>query len=175
MNNIMLDIETMGNTPNSAILAIGAVYFDETGTGRSFYHKVCLESSCKIGLEMDADTVLWWLRQSDVARKEFETKGEPIYYVLRQLQKFIKADSFVWGNGASFDNVIVANAFRKLNMPVPWLFYNNRCFRTLKNLYPDIQIPENEVKHNALEDAIWQAQYAVKVFQHLKCPAPIIS
>ncbi len=61
----MLDLETMGNTSNAAIISIAAVYFDETGVGRSFYHKVSLGSSCAIGLEMDADTVLWWLKQSD--------------------------------------------------------------------------------------------------------------
>lgn len=170
----MLDLETMGNTSNAAIIAIAAVYFDETGTGRSFYHKVSLESSVAAGLEMDASTVLWWLRQSDEARKEFESKGDPIYYVLKKLRDFMHPDALVWGNGSSFDNVILANAFQKIHNPVPWKFYNNRCFRTLKNFFP-VEMRENEVKHNALADAKWQAEYAVKVLQLVKVPAPLVS
>ena len=175
MNNIMIDIETMGNGSHAAIISIGAIYFDATGTGRSFYKKVSLESSVSAGLEMDADTVLWWLKQSDAARKEFETKGDPVYFVLRRLSEFINKDCTIWGNGATFDNVILANAFQKFNMSVPWLFYNNRCFRTMKNLFPHIEIPKNEVKHNALADATWQAQYAVEVLKSLPDNKPLVS
>ena len=31
MKNVMLDLETMGNRPRSAIVAIGAVFFDANG------------------------------------------------------------------------------------------------------------------------------------------------
>lgn len=175
MNNIMLDIETMGNTPNAAIVSIAAVYFDKTGTGRSFYKKVSLESSVEIGLEMDTSTVLWWLKQDDTARKEFETKGDPLYSVLRSLDSFIAKGCCIWGNGASFDNVILANAYGKLKMETPWKFYNNRCFQTLKNLFPNVGIAANQNKHNALDDALWQALYAVKVLIWLDKLAPVVS
>lgn len=165
MKNIMIDIETMGNTANAAIISIGAVYFDEKQTGAEFYKRVSLESSVMAGLEMDASTVLWWLKQSDAARKEFEAKGDPIFLVLKKLSEFIEPDCFIWGNGASFDNVIVANAYTKCNMKTPWKFYNNRCFRTLKNLVPNVAILKNEIKHNALEDAKWQANYAIKALE----------
>jgi len=171
----MLDIETMGNTPNAAIISIAAVYFNETGTGRSFYKKVSLESYVSLGLEMDPSTVLWWLKQDDAAREEFKTKGDPLYYVLKCLDSFIHKDCRIWGNGASFDNVILENAYGKLKMQVPWKFYHNRCFRTLKNLFPDIKIAENKKKHNALDDAIWQAEYTVEVFKWLYCSTPVIT
>ena len=122
MKNIMLDLETMGNGPNAAIISIGAVYFDKTGLGRTFYRKVSLESSVAAGLEMDADPVLWWLQQDYDARKEFEKKVEPLYFVLKKLTEFIDSDCLVWGNGAAFDNIILKNAFHKCNMPVPWMY-----------------------------------------------------
>jgi len=161
----MFDIETMGNGPKAAIISIAAVYFDETGLGKSFYHKVSLGSSVAAGLQMDADTVLWWLKQSDESRNEFQTKGDHLQMVLKKLEEFVEPDCKIWGNGAGFDNVILENAFRICFMTIPWKFYNNRCFRTLKNLYPNIYIPKNEAKHNALEDAKWQANYASTVFQ----------
>jgi hypothetical protein len=46
MNNLMLDLETMGNKPNAPIVAIGAVFFDPaTGElGPQFYTAVNLAS-----------------------------------------------------------------------------------------------------------------------------------
>lgn len=47
MNNLMLDLETMGNTPNSPVISIGAVFFDpKTGDlGASTEINISLESS----------------------------------------------------------------------------------------------------------------------------------
>ena len=173
MKNIMIDLETMGNGSNAAIISIGAVYFDETGLGNEFYKKISLESSVAAGLEMDADTVLWWMNQHKDARKEFEEKGDPLFLVMKQLANFIEEDCCIWGNGAAFDNVILKNAFQKCNISIPWKFSNDRCFRTLKNLFPGVEIPKNNCKHNALEDAKWQANYALKVLDYLKSPAPM--
>ena len=71
MNNIMLDLETMGSGPRAAIVSIGAVFFDlQTGElGAEFEVAVDLRESVKFG-EMNADTVLWWLEQSDEARRQ---------------------------------------------------------------------------------------------------------
>jgi exodeoxyribonuclease VIII len=64
MNNVMVDLETMGNGPAAAIVAIGAVEFDpDTGQlGREFYREVDLEDSAFRGGVIDASTVLWWMR-----------------------------------------------------------------------------------------------------------------
>jgi exodeoxyribonuclease VIII len=43
--NIMLDLETMGNNSNSAIVAIGAVEFDENGLGSDFYTVIDLNAA----------------------------------------------------------------------------------------------------------------------------------
>ena len=70
---VMLDLETMGNGPDAAIVAIGAVAFDiETATisPRGFYVRVDLESAIGSGGVMDPSTVIWWLQQSDEAREE---------------------------------------------------------------------------------------------------------
>lgn len=69
--DVMLDLETMGNGPDAAIVAVGAIEFDATaGTlGRTFYRGVNLETSVRGGGKIDASTVMWWLRQNDEARK----------------------------------------------------------------------------------------------------------
>ena len=65
----------------------------------------------------------------------------------------------VWGNGATFDNVILRNAYQKTGLDCPWPFWQDRCYRTLKNLAPDIDRPELGTLHQALNDATVQAQH----------------
>ena len=70
MNNIMLDIETLGDVSYSSILSIGAVKFDiNTGeTGDTFYVTVDLQSCLDAGLIITASTFNWWLEKDEAAR-----------------------------------------------------------------------------------------------------------
>jgi DNA polymerase III epsilon subunit-like protein len=165
MTSVMLDLETMGNSPNAAIIAIGAVEFDpESHTiGKKFYTIIDLASSVDAGGIIDADTVLWWLKQSDEARAAL-TDGitTSIVQALQQFQKWCaslgnKKDLIVWGNGANFDNVILKSAFDRLEMAVPWHYWNDRCYRTVKSLNPDIPLQPFGIKHTAISDAENQA------------------
>lgn len=125
MNNIMLDLETMGNGPMAAIVAIGAVEFD-IGTcelGREFYRVVDLESSMRLGGVVDASTVMWWLGQSLEARCGINPKFGKCSlsnalidfrgWVMQGVEDF--DDVLMWGNGATFDNVILSSAIETPN------------------------------------------------------------
>ncbi|WP_323116142.1 3'-5' exonuclease, partial [Klebsiella variicola] len=71
--HLMIDLETMGNKPDSAIVAIAAVPFDMISgvtDDALFCEVVDLRSSEKYGGSIDADTVLWWLGQSDNTKNE---------------------------------------------------------------------------------------------------------
>ena len=48
-------------------------------------------------------------------------------------------DKPVWGNGATFDNVILSNAFAACNIERPWSYKSDRCYRTLKSFAPDVK------------------------------------
>lgn len=173
MNNIMLDLETMGNGPQAAIAAVGAVAFDpDTNTiGERLYLPVSLESSVAIGGEMDPATVVWWMKQNDQARALFGATTYPIGYVLDTFgywlgsigeRKTIK----VWGNGAAFDNVILASAYRAAKKPVPWDFWNDRCYRTIKALNKDVPLERIGTHHNAVDDAESQARHLMALLDH---------
>jgi len=171
MNDIMLDLETMGSGPDSAIVAIGAVAFDPLAKelGGEFYRRVDLNSSMKNGGEVEAGTIIWWLRQSESARAELIGGGtQHIIDALEDLHNWVVStfnlDTVrVWGNGASFDNVILRRAFERLNTTCPWKFYNDRCYRTLKNMYPDVVLDRSGVHHHALHDAITQAKHLMEM------------
>lgn len=51
--NIMLDLETMGNGPDAAIIAVGACKFDTIGVLDTYYCVVDLTSSLNAGLKVD--------------------------------------------------------------------------------------------------------------------------
>ena len=165
--NVMIDLETMGTNNNAAIIAIGAVTFDFEGNiGPTFYETIDLASSVENGGVMDASTVLWWMKQSGDARKEFEREGLLEYVVLEHFQEFLAqfgSDVKVWGNGASFDNVILANAYTRWVMDKPWQYYNDRCYRTMKGLHPEIMMEREGTHHNALADAISQAKHLQRI------------
>ena len=166
--DIMLDLETMGTGPNAAIVAIGAVAFDlQAGTiGDRFYRVVDLGTSVDMGGEIDADTVLWWMKQSDDARAMFTRDSSPLSMSLTAFSFWMCAhgapDSVrVWGNGAAFDNVILSSAYRRSAYMQPWRHWNDRCYRTVKSLYPDVKLERVGTHHNAVDDAESQARHLI--------------
>lgn len=162
MNNVMLDLETMGNTSNAAIIAIGAVRFDKAVTDR-FYKVVNLQSCVEVGLDIEPSTVMWWMQQSAEARGKFAVEAIGLNEALRSFADWVGDDAVVWGNGAAFDNVILANAYRKSRLPLPWKFYNDRCYRTVKNLHPEIELERVGTYHCAVDDAESQAQHLIRI------------
>lgn len=169
MRHIMVDLETMDNTATAAIIAIGAVAFDpSSGTlgNEPFYRVVNLESAIAAGGTVSASTILWWLEQSDEARRAIYAPERQISIggALRDFTQWCERvappdDVLLWGNGAAFDNVILAHAYRCLNMPTPWRFWNDRCYRTVKNMYPQIPMSRVGTHHNAGNDAESQARH----------------
>jgi hypothetical protein len=172
--DLMLDLETLGTSPSAAIVAIGAAVFDRDGVYDSFYRPVSLNSNTRFGRIIDPDTVCWWLRQSDEARKDIylANDDEAVFGLERALQDFtafFKAQNiqYVWGDGADFDNVIITDAYKSVGIQRPWVYRSNRCFRTLKNLFPieERGIPKPTVAHNAGYDALYQARIASAIFK----------
>ena len=172
--HLMLDIETMGNKSNSAIISIGAVEFDiETGkTGKEFYRNVSLKSSIDLGLNVDADTVMWWMNQSDDARKSLTNeKAVSINQALVDFREFCNKDYQIWGNSARFDCGILQNAYNKAGIPIPWDFRKERCVRTLVSFNPEIKnnFPSVGTAHNAISDCYLQVGYCSAIWSSLHC------
>lgn len=163
---IMLDLETLGNKPGCIIVAIGAVKFGNGEIISSFYDRIDPESCEKIGLKIDSSTVMWWLKQSDEARLEITKEGRPIEESLSLFNLWIGAEDVdVWGNGAAFDNAIISSAYDHCEMGKPWNFWNDKCYRTVKGLYPNIPLKRIGTHHNALNDAESQARHLMEMIK----------
>lgn len=176
MNRIMLDLETLGQTPGSVILSIGAVRFDETGILDEFYVNINPESCVAAGLRMDVSTVMWWMGQSDEARKALVAGEAKILqealamfgsWAIRLGTPQAEQVTELWGNGSDFDNVLLTHAYASVGMPPPWPFWANRDYRTLKGIRKDIPFEKPAIAHNALEDAKAQAKHLLKILTAL--------
>lgn len=163
---IMLDLETMGTSPNSPIIAIGAVSFSKN-IESEFYCQVNLDSCVKVGMEIDSSTVIWWLKQSESARKKFfdNDKAENLADALKAFTLWLGEQSVsgVWGCGANFDNVIIANAYEACGLTRPWPFWLDKCYRTVRDLRPEVNFVRKGDHHNALDDARSQAEHLIKL------------
>jgi len=168
--HVMLDLETMGNRSYSAIVSIGAVVFDASGPKETFYRNISLESCLKYKLQVDGSTIMWWMDQSDKAREALKKNPIHIFRALEEFTAFFKKNKgkFIWGNGSTFDNVILANAYSVTGQTRPWRYSNDRCFRTTRASYPRINKENNGDLHNALSDAIWQAEYLIELKKKYK-------
>jgi len=166
MVNCMVDLESLGTEPNSVILSIGAVKFKDGEIYDEFYERIDPQSCIDYGLEVDIRTVMWWLQQKEDARNEVCKPGNPLNVVLIHFAEWCySSDVRVWGNGATMDNTILANAYKKVKIPKPWGYKGDMCYRTIKNLNPDIKIEQTGVYHNALDDARNQAVHLMKMIK----------
>jgi hypothetical protein len=179
MSNVMNDLETLGSRPGCAILSIGAVAFHtdkpwKTQLGPEFYVVINRDSCRRAGLHEDVDTLAWWAKQSEEASRVIalaEKSEVSLKQGLNQLTTYLTQFGLrrvkVWGNGADFDNAILACAYAAVGLKLPWDFWNNRCYRTLKNLVLSPKLKREGTYHNALDDAKTQANHAIELLSRI--------
>lgn len=167
--DIVLDIETTGTSPGCCILSIGAATTDRQ---YEFYQTIWHASQKEVyGLQDDYDTLRWWDKQSAEARNEAFSGTMGLVSALGKFSDWVQSlpakDKFFWGNGSDFDQPILAYAYKAVDMKNPFGF-NNRCYRTLKNLYPNVKAPTDfeGIKHHALWDAKHEAKHLSMLLQY---------
>ena len=180
--HIMIDIETLGTEPGSVITQIGAVAFfaDHNAPFELFRIDILAQSCVDLGLTMSPATIAWWMQQGDEARKSMELGmrgGRTVKAALLELDQWIEQyagpHTKVWGNGASFDLVLLRSAYKVCDMTPPWSYRQEMCFRTVRGLVSateagrailaDPALSDGLVAHNAKHDALLQARQLCKL------------
>lgn len=179
MTHVMLDLETMGNKSNAAIVSIGAVVFNpSTGElGEEFEVVINLNSSSHYG-DIDGSTVKWWLQQSEEARAIFSADEQlTLKDALTKFSDWLSQFENVqmWGNGSGFDCVILNNAYQACRIRAPWKHWGDRDVRTIVELGrsilgidPKTTMERSGTHHSALDDAKFQAEYVSVIWQALE-------
>lgn len=180
LNNVMIDLETLGTNMNAPIISIGAVFFNpETGhtDPRCFLQNISIQSVLSLGFTPD-ETIEWWLMQDKEVIKA--TLANAIHFEIALMlfnewltKKCEKENLIVWGNGAKFDLGILTNAFKKGDYrTLPWEHWNERCVRTIAAQFPAIKDEAKAnfigTKHNPVDDCLHQIKYLVKMLNKMK-------
>ena len=171
--HVMIDLETMGRTPEQPIVSIGAVIFDPRYgviTDETFYWELHWKSQ---GRNADPDTVTWWASQSAEARAVLDGIDD-LQDALEALSEWLPKDCRVWGNGSIFDIATLEHAYRQYKIEIPWKFWNVYDCRTVLALYEakrgglDRSKSNHGTAHNALDDAIFQAKWVTVCWSDLQ-------
>jgi len=168
----MIDLETLATVPESHILSIGVV--DMNNHDHTFYHTVEGKGQNRYS---DFSTMKWWMKQSRDAQLSATSREHVLELpvMLHALSSFIREHKLThpWSNGSCFDIIILENAYRQHDIPIPWDFWNIRDTRTIydmanriigKNLKP----VREGTYHNALDDAIFQSQWVRNIRETLE-------
>lgn len=166
--DVMVDLETLGTSARTAILALGACAFDPLGEtvdrGQTFYRNVDAQSCLDLGLTVDGGTIMWWLGQSAAARRVlFDPKPVGLRTVLLDFDRWYRQvtarESCIWSHGLTFDVPILSELYRTVGQRTPWFYSRAHDTRTLFD-YCGFKLPNADTReggHNALEDTILQA------------------
>lgn len=181
-DNIMFDCETLSTKPNALIVQVAAVPFDpwapplDPCIGSSVFAAHLDWNKCELERNLchvDLATVYWWMSQSQPARDRLFTgsaAGLNAMCAADQLMHFIHthgtADVKVWSYGATADLVWLRHLLRIAGYPEPWSYRNERCLRTVAAVLPPVKRPEPAVAHDALSDALAQAEWLRDTLMH---------
>ena len=169
MDDLMVDIETLGTTHNAVITQIGACFFDRnTGDyGSNFLMNIRIQDCLDKGMTVNGDTIKWWMNQE---YKSWVKDAGDLAVVLNAFRKFAKPCKAAWAH-ATFDFPILANAYNICKIGMPFHYRDMRDLITLVDL-SDLKKEDfktNLLKtHNALDDCFYQIEYAVKCFKRIK-------
>jgi hypothetical protein len=185
---VPIDLETLGTSPDSVILSIGAVAVcAETGQTLKFYSGCSIESQAHRTISQS--TLKWWEDQSPEARKaldyaksdECPTLAEALNELTIWLgQLGMTHDVYPWGNGSDFDIAMLNHAYKQISDFVPWNFRSSRDMRTLYDITlrfgMDIRASTQRVgtHHNALDDAQFQANVVMESLRQIDLAAKFL-
>lgn len=167
MTDIMLDLETFGSNSYAPIVQIGACYFDrDTGhLGKQFSRNIIPDFK---NFTPDANTIEWWMSQSDEARNSLKGNQISLTEALISFNDFVHSKALIWSH-SNFDFVILMNAYKILGVKPKVYYKSSRDIRTLTDLAgvsPKV-FYRSGVHHNALDDCIFQIQYVTDALRRI--------
>ncbi|MBM7454508.1 hypothetical protein HNR62_000337 [Oceanisphaera litoralis] len=184
--HISLDLETLNTAPDAVITSIAAIPFTmELGVSDcSWYGHLSIQEQLNAGRTASASTLLWWLRQEDVAREELVQGQEAITRGLRDelatLLDFVALEKqrsnidtvAVWGNGSTFDVTLLEHLLRQNGLTPFWDYRHVYDMRTLVALNPAVKERNKNnfvgVRHNAFADATHQANVISETWKSIQ-------
>lgn len=182
VKNVMIDIETLGTTPDACILQVGAVWWDNQVIHDGISFNLSVSEQTKLGRKIDPQTVGWWMddKVSSNVRKSVLERSDTVSLEdgLRCLNDYIRPtdnDSLdevvVWANPPQFDISIIRSAMEQVGIIPSWKHWQERDLRTLRNICKQLGIKfeeKNKEHHSALSDARHQVTEVINLLEVLE-------
>lgn len=183
--HLMTDFETLGTDPDSVVISLGVAAFNRSGILDKIMFEFEFDKQEAMGRTIDPDTLAWWKNQSEDAQKQLIVSDFAIDFpeFFRLFEEFIdknlaklgedRKQLKIWGKGADFDVVILTDIYRRHHpqgkRALPWKFWGVKCYRMFESMTDCGKLATRlGTHHNALDDAIFQAECVIKILQRSK-------
>lgn len=183
-NGFMVDLEFADKSESSAIMQIAIVPIDtvtmvyETDKSKCLFLHVDPDDCVKHGMTIGIDTIKWWIKQDQkVLQNAFDLNSKeykhPLPVALAKVTNFIsqffqKDDTSmqIFQRGDK-DSAILNYAYNQVfKYDAPWKFWDVRCIRILENVFQQFKPDTPKNTHNALSDALNQADWLCQYMRH---------
>ena len=158
MKEMMIDLETLGVSRDSAILSAGIVIFDRSTVLNESHFFFDVREQLQLGRRISEDTVKWWLLTDRGAFSKLCITGTLLLKDLEKEIKFLYKTydvRKVWSRG-SMDLDILKECF-----DVPWRYSQERDVRTLDELGTMTEANG----HDALGDCLNQVAFVQRILK----------
>ena len=180
----MTDIESLDVGPRSIVSQIGMVFAradDPETVIKEVLVYLPIQPQIALKRTLSAQTLVWWMKQSDEARAEFEANtGDDfeelpslLRHVIRQYNQVVGDETCeVWARGPQFDVVNIESLMADCALQAPWGYNVVRDLRTLMALAglrtQDVTRPIELTDHMALMDCKYQLMCYAESMKHLR-------
>tara|TARA_Y100000034_G_C6738117_1_gene327373 strand:+ start:61 stop:588 length:528 start_codon:yes stop_codon:yes gene_type:complete len=164
--DVMLDIETLATTNDATISSIGAVRFtmSKVYENQTIYGEIDREDCARYGRVEDERCIEdFWEPLGGVLQGEV-----PLKAALETLNTFLEGVQCVWTCGPHFDIAILQDSYQAVGLEPNWKFWLVRDYRTVANTVGQHVARKEHASHNALEDAVQQAQHLIDINNYLQ-------
>lgn len=172
----MLDVETLGVSDKAVVFQVGLCFFHpniQTGeiTGQYMGWYIDIQEQLNAGSCIDWSTLKWWTAEQPAGWASHLHKMKDANMSIAQFResfdfiwgKFATSDTLLWAKGPQFDVVLL----RRLLGKDPCRYSRVRDYRTIAQLFPNIEAEFNPDLHDAVADAKNQAQHLDLLLAHV--------
>lgn len=175
----MLDLETLSTRTDAAIIQIAARAFDpQTGELGAVFDVYVRDSAGHVGVQ----TVAWWMQRGAAAYNmgakligpDAESERGALRLFTYWLEAHAPACEALWSHGATFDIPLLAAAYGRHGLGVPWYYRAPRDTRTLYALAPGgvPALPKDPAReHCAVYDCEYQISQVCAALKALRTQA----
>lgn len=118
--DIIVDVETLGLTPNAYVLSLGYALFDLKATTIICAEEFVLSKEANRNREFDVDVLKWWSEEENRNKILMsylnETHTYDLYFLEKFFSKTFEESSTIWCRGLDFDipilKTLIPNAFK---------------------------------------------------------------